>query len=280
MHIAFWSPAWPLEKYQNGIITYVHWMRRELERRGHRVSVFTNLLDPAASDTRIYVVRRGLWNRLMRRLMWWRAKSASDVFSFSAVIAAEILRFHRRDPIDVIEIEESFGWFADIERRTSIPVLVKLHGPAFLSLVEDEVNTPFGKEKVEREGRALRRATAVVSPSNSTLERTVERYSLRPKVCAHIVNPIFMDENTPLWRLEASERKTILFVGRFDLRKGADVMLKAFMSMLKTRPDLRLVFVGPDHGLPGSGGRKIQFVPFCESLFGTEFRDRIYFRGR
>ena len=30
MHIAMWSPAWPLEKYQNGIVTYVHWMKREL----------------------------------------------------------------------------------------------------------------------------------------------------------------------------------------------------------------------------------------------------------
>ena len=31
LHIALWSPAWPLAQYQNGIITYVHWMRQALQ---------------------------------------------------------------------------------------------------------------------------------------------------------------------------------------------------------------------------------------------------------
>jgi glycosyltransferase involved in cell wall biosynthesis len=284
MHIAFWSPAWPLEKYQNGIITYVHWMKRELEDQGHRVSIFTEVLDAASTEPRIYKVRRGLRDRLrhrlIRHLMGRWVPPESDVFAFSAVIAREILCVHRRDPIDVLEMEESFGWFADIGRRTSLPLLVKLHGPAFLSMVEDEINTPFGQEKVEREGRALRLAGAVISPSSSTLERTVERYSLSPKERAHVVNPLVMDDDTPLWRLEACERNTILFVGRFDLRKGADIMLKAFRSALKIRPDLRLIFVGPDHGLPAADGKRLQFAAYCDSLFGVEMRDRVDFRGR
>jgi glycosyltransferase involved in cell wall biosynthesis len=280
MHIAFWSPAWPLEKYQNGIITYVHWMKRELEGQGHRVSVFTEVLDPSSTEPRIYKVRRGLWDRLMPRLMGRRVPTGSDTFAFSAVIAREILRVHRRDPIDVLEMEESFGWFADIARRTSLPLLVKLHGPAFLSLVEDEINTPFGQERVDREGRALRLASAVISPSSSTLERTAERYCLSPRERAHVVNPLVMDDDTPLWQLEACERNTILFVGRFDLRKGADIMLKAFLSILKRRPDLRLIFVGPDYGLPAADGRRVQFAPYCDSLFGVELRDRVDFRGR
>jgi glycosyltransferase involved in cell wall biosynthesis len=280
MHIAFWSPGWPLEKYQNGIITYVHWMKRELERQGHRVSVFTELLDSSSTEPRIYRVRRGLRDRVLRRLIGRRVPAGSDVFAFSAIIAREILRVHRRDPIDVVEMEESFGWFADIARRTSLPLLVKLHGPAFLSMVEEEIDTPFAQEKVEREGRALKLANAVISPSRSTLERTTERYCLAPKVRAHIVNPLVMDDDTPLWRLEACERNTILFVGRFDLRKGADIMLKAFRTALRARPDLRLIFVGPDHGLPASDGTRVQFVPYCESLFGVELRDRVDFRGR
>ena len=36
MHIAFWSPSWPLQKNHNGIITYTDQMKRELEARGHR----------------------------------------------------------------------------------------------------------------------------------------------------------------------------------------------------------------------------------------------------
>jgi glycosyltransferase involved in cell wall biosynthesis len=279
MHIAFWSPAWPLEKYQNGIITYVHWMKRELEGKGHRVSVFTQVLDPSSTEPRIYKVRRGLWDRVRLRLRG-RQVTQNDVFAFSAVIADEILRVHRRDPIDVLEMEESFGWFADIGRRTALPLLVKLHGPAFLTLVKTEIDTPFAQEKVEREGHALRLAGAVISPSISTLERTAERYCLSPKVRAHVVNPLVMDDDTPMWRLEACERGTILFVGRFDLPKGADIMLKAFLSLLKRRLDLRLIFVGPDHGLPGADGVRVAFAPYCDSLFGVELRNRVDFRGR
>jgi glycosyltransferase involved in cell wall biosynthesis len=280
MHIAFWSPAWPLEKYQNGIITYVHWMKRELEAQGHRVSVFTEVLDPSSTEPRIYQVRRRLRDRLLYRLRGLRPRTGSDVFAFSSVIAAGILQVHRRDPIDVLEIEESFGWFADIARRTSLPLLVKLHGPAFLSLIEDEINTPFGRERVQREGRALRLARAVASPSHSTLQRTCERYRLSPEVCAHVVNPLVMDDDTPRWRLEACERNLILFVGRFDLRKGADIALQAFRSALKLRPDLKLIFVGPDHGLPAADGKTVQFAAYCDALFGGELRDRVDFRGR
>jgi glycosyltransferase involved in cell wall biosynthesis len=126
----------------------------------------------------------------------------------------------------------------------------------------------------------LKLATAVISPSRSTLKLTTQRYHLNPRVCAHVVNPMLMEGDTPIWRLDACERNTILFVGRFDLRKGADVMLKAFKSALKSRPDLRLIFVGPDHGLPGPDGHSIQFKHYLEIVFGSELRNCVDYRGR
>jgi glycosyltransferase involved in cell wall biosynthesis len=280
MHIAFWSPGWPLEKYQNGIVTYVHWMKRELEARGHRVSVFTSELDPSAAAPGIHLVRHRLSDRLQRRLRRLsRPQSAGhETFAFAAVIAAAILSVHRRTPIQVIEMEESFGWFADVARRTRLPMLVKLHGPAFLTLVDEEVSD-FGREKIEREGRALRCAAVLTAPSVATLERTIERYHLAPAIRAHLANPLIMDADTPLWRLEACSGNTILFVGRFDLLKGGDVILKAFRAMLQVRPDLRLVFVGPDLGLPTRDGEHVRFAEYCQGLFGS-LRDRVDYRGR
>jgi glycosyltransferase involved in cell wall biosynthesis len=282
MHIAFWSPAWPLAKFQNGIITYVHWMKREFEREGHRVSVFTTGLDASTNEPGVYDVpeaRPPLLVRAYRQASRpWRPQFR-DVFEFSREIAQHVLAVHRRDPIDIIEMEESFGWFADVARRTSIPLLVKLHGPAFLSLVDDELNSPFGREKIDREGDALRTARVIVAPSESTLTQTIERYSLAPLETRRIVNPLTMDERTPLWRLKSCDRNTILFVGRFDLRKGGDIVLKAFLSALEVRPDLKLVFVGPDRGLPASDGTRIHFKPYCDSLFPAELRDRVDFRG-
>jgi glycosyltransferase involved in cell wall biosynthesis len=283
MHIAFWSPGWPLEKFQNGIVTYVTCMKRELERQGHKVSVFTQgPADDGISEPHVYRIRdapRGLWRRAVRGILGRLFPIKSEIFDFSAVIAAEISRVHGRDPIDIIEMEESFGWFANVGRQTSIPLVVKLHGPAFLTMMEDELATSFGREKVEREGRALGLFAPIVSPSRATLTRTIDRYKLTPKETRHILNPLSMDSDTPLWSLSTCDHNVILFVGRFDLCKGADIVLKAFLSAAKDRPDLKLIFVGPDRGLPEPRGGRIQFAPYCDSLFPTGLRDRVDFRG-
>lgn len=273
MHIAYWSPAWPLARYQNGIITYVHWMKRELERRGHKVSVFAEGEDPSVSDPSIHYVRRRLRDRALRRLsrIWQRPEF--NVFNYSAVIASAISATHRHDPIDIIEMEESFGWFADIERRTSLPLVVKLHGPAFLTMPPNERDTPFGREKISREECALRMANAIISPSISTLANTVQRYQLRPKEARQIVNPIGLDNKLPLWSLAECERNTILYVGRFDKIKGADILLDAFALILKSRPDSRLVFVGPDFGISAMDGKHIQFEAYCALHFPRSFAD-------
>jgi glycosyltransferase involved in cell wall biosynthesis len=281
MHIAFWSPAWPIEKFSNGIITYVHWMKRELERQGHRVSVFTRELDSSVRDPAVYLIKgRPFWDRVKRRLSGTPASIEQGVFNFSAAIAARIRQVHRRDPIDIVEMEESFGWFADVEAQTGLPVLVKLHGPAFLSLVENELASSFGKEKIDREGQALRRSSAIIAPSQRALSETIARYGLTPKYKRHIVNPLTMNEGAPLWRLQTCDRNTMLFVGRFDLLKGADIALQAFLLALKERPNMNLIFVGPDNGLSMPDGTQLHFNAYCDSLFPKSLRDRVDYRGR
>jgi glycosyltransferase involved in cell wall biosynthesis len=278
MHVAFWSPAWPLEKYPNGIITYVHAVKLELERRGHRVSVFTDKLDESQAGDTAFRVERSRWRRLGNRLL--RKSGQRLVFELSSDISAAILREHHRNPIDIIEMEESFGWCADVQRRTSLPVIVKLHGPAFLTLVDGERDTPFGREKIEREGWALSRVETIISPSEANLKRAVQHYALENKDTRIIVNPVVVSESTPVWNLDACDRRTILFVGRFDLVKGADVVLRAFSSVLRAIPDAKLIFAGPDNGWVAADGRRIQFASYCEAVLSAQARGRIDFLGR
>jgi len=278
MHIAYWSPAWPIERFHNGIVTYVHWMKVELERQGHRVTVFTEGEEYSPSAN-VNFVRLGVRDRVMRRVSRLWQPNEFWVFDYAAAIAREILRVHRRDRIDILETEESYGWFAEIARRTSIPLLVKLHGPAFLSLVEHERETQFGQEKIEREGRALHAAKWIVSPSVSTLSQTLTRYGLAQKAVRHIVNPVSMARGAPLWDVRACDPNVVLFVGRFDLRKGGDVMLKAFLLVLREHPEARLIFVGPDRGVPDADGGLLNFQTYRDRIFPAELRNRIEYRG-
>jgi glycosyltransferase involved in cell wall biosynthesis len=176
-------------------------------------------------------------------------------------------------------MEESFGWFAKVERVTSLPLAVKLHGPAFLSYVDVELKSVFAQKRIELEGRALSHAATILSPCKSTLSQTLEKYHLSPELAKHIVNPVIVEETTPLWTLDACDHRTILFVGRFDLRKGGDIMLKAFLLLLKDRPNLKLIFVGPDLGLPLPDGRQIKFDEYCKQLFPPELRKSVDYRG-
>ena len=68
LHIALWSPAWPLAQYQNGIITYVHWMRPALEALGHRVSIFTSEVGAGVTDRELHLARERLGRRVARLL--------------------------------------------------------------------------------------------------------------------------------------------------------------------------------------------------------------------
>lgn len=279
LHIALWSPAWPLAQYQNGIITYVHWMRPALEALGHRVSIFTAELGAGVTDPAVHLVRQRLWKPIARFLTPKRPSGAGGVSDFAELIASELLRVHRQDPIDVVEMEESFGWSAHVAQRTGIPVVVRLHGPSFLTYLEEELAADFAKRRVESEGEALRLAQLIVSPSRETLSRTIQRYQLSNSEMHHVVNPLVMDDDAPLWRLDGCDRESILFVGRFDMLKGADVVLQAFRSALRQRSQLRLIFVGPDRGLAIAPGKVVDFEQYREELFPPEMRDRVQYLG-
>jgi glycosyltransferase involved in cell wall biosynthesis len=147
-------------------------------------------------------------------------------------------------------------------------------------MVEDESQTPFAQLKIAREGEALRGARAILTPCASTLRETVDRYGLKPSLCRLIGNPLTMDPETPVWQLERCDPETVLFVGRFDLRKGGDLVLRAFRLCLQKRPTLRLIFVGPDVGLPTPEGAQVHFEEFCREIFPGELRERVVYLGR
>jgi glycosyltransferase involved in cell wall biosynthesis len=280
MHIALVSPTWPLAVATNGIVTYVHVLRSEFIKRGHRVSVFANVVDPTNADSEAHCVKETPVSRIVRRFTHITGKPHDYILSWGRVIADNIKKVHAKYPIDIIEMEESYGWCADVQKRARIPVVVKLHGPAFLSLVEEELGTRAAHVRIDREGTALAEMHAITSPSSDTLARTFARYHLDPAIGSTIPNPMWSEPTTAIWDVDRCDRKTLLFVGRFDKRKGGDIVLLAFQRLLKRFPDLRLVFVGPDVGVISDNGSAEFFDSFCRSLFTAEQRTRITYLGK
>jgi glycosyltransferase involved in cell wall biosynthesis len=111
------------------------------------------------------------------------------------------------------------------------------------------------------------------------MTQKIDRYALAPRIARRINNPVMMSGETPQWRLENCKRKVILFVGRFDARKGADIVLQAFAIALQSDPELRLIFVGPDRGIPKSDGSMMRFAEYCEAALSPTAIARVDYLG-
>lgn len=287
MHIGLCSPHWPPSKGANGIVSYVAEVRGHFLSRGHDVSILSQGHLIAADGTETPLApRSGAARALVRagdRLAWRLDRSSGGLAPVARAVAREVAAAHRIRRFDVVEMEESFGWSEMVAKAIDAPVITRLHGPQIVkplrNLTEGELL--FEEGRCLAEGRGVRAAAFVTSPTRAILEETCAKYGRDPgKVSLVIANPIALHEAAPRWSLDACERDHVLVIGRFDFWKGGDTMLLAFQRLLETRPTARLTMVGPDEGLETAPGQRIGFDEFARANLSSRTRERITFTGK
>jgi glycosyltransferase involved in cell wall biosynthesis len=170
--------------------------------------------------------------------------------------------------IQILEMEETFGWAGWLRPAVSVPICVRLHGPWFLNgkatgVPDDEIF----RQRVREEGQAIRVADAVTAPSRDVLQRVRDFYGLALPEAEVIPAPTWPVPVPERWRLEQCNPNQVLFVGRFDRHKGGDLIIEAFGRVLEAIPEARLRFAGPDRGCMTDDGRTWNIEDFI--------RDRI-----
>lgn len=241
MHIGFFSPALPLSGASNGIVTYVRVMRQTLRTLGHSVTVVTpdaverfngtvaTLPPPGGKLKALLELRRGPGT--------WRRMAILNAFHAA-----------REAGVDVFEIEESFGWASVLK---GVPIVLRAHGPHVL---HKPWISDYDPRRAAAELSAFRKAGAVTFTTQGTLEALRGLTSWR--FARVIPNPI--EVPTLQWRAENADPDQILFVGRIDRLKGADVAIEAFSKTLMQRPSLKLLMVGPGEPIPAPS--QVQFL--------------------
>ncbi len=275
MHIVLVSPGWPMG-VPNGIVTYVHHLRAGLLQLGHQVTVVAMNAGVEHCAAQVYQAKAG-WRTRVEQVIRRVARRQVDALDLAPKLIIDTLRrIHRANPVDIVEMEESFGWFAQVQRAVAMPVVVKLHGPVFLTRVEDAVSSPAVLALVEREGKALRQARYVYAPAMDTISRTFERFHVRDLPLTVIRNPVAVTVGEELiWNAQTCEPKHLLFVGRFHRIKGGDLVLQTFRRMLDRDPDLRLSFVGPSSEHMSFGQRSLSIEACIAEWFGEQFRHTV-----
>lgn len=276
------TPGWPADAVPNGIVTYVSNLRRILASRSKRPGVLSLKPAVAGRDEDVWSVPDLAGsNRPGRRL----SRKLAQLFGHHPLPGVEIGRaaraVERRMPYDLLEVEESFGFPLGIRRAVKVPVIVRLHGPWFLTGAALRVPQDHAfREKVRLEGQAIMEADAISACSPQVLKQVREYYGVALEGARVIPNPGPDVPEDAVWSLERSDPNHLLFVGRFDSFKGGDTVLAAMAAVLRHRPQLRFTFVGPDRGLKDEDGRMWSAPEFLRHVAPeAQVRDRITLTG-
>jgi phosphatidylinositol alpha-mannosyltransferase len=249
-----------------GITEHVHGQATELTRRGHDVSVVTPRLTVTPltvdgddfPDVTFEVVKVG-------RAFPFYVNGAETSITLGPRLASELDRELGRRSFDVVHVHNPFGVMLPITvvRRSRAPVTVG----TFHSVIPTQ--HPLLRASRRALARVFRRLDASIAVSTAVVD------SLQPHFPAldftTIPNGIDTDFFTPLAQPVdgLGEKRTIVFVGRFDPRNGVKHMIGAFAALRRTRDDVQLVIIGDG-----------PLRPVVERLVPREFRADVVFAGR
>ena len=287
--IGYISPGWPLSHLPNGIVAYIQNITDGLDERAKHIVFAGTAAESENQDSCIDLSKQVV----MRDLL----KKASDyILNRVKLPITAPIRYKRNIdyeaqklnsaiqqlgmPIDILEIEESFGTAQSFIKISKIPVVTRIHGPWFAMGDILKVNQVWDfKLRVAYEGKAIKNTHGVTAPSLDILEKVREYYDIALPHAQVIANPVKEVRLEKQWNYEMSKQPSILFVGRFDLHKGGDLMLESFRLMALKNKEIMLLFVGPDRGV-SINGQLLSFGAYLERFIPEDnIKKRIQFLG-
>ncbi|PTM41750.1 glycosyl transferase family 4 [Bosea sp. 124] len=177
-------------------------------------------------------------------------------------------------PFDVIEGPEYGADAAGIRQDwPDIPLIVRLHTPSSVinsinssyvgigsklrylagGLRRGQLPKPYWREVADRsdpERRHTLDADLVVAPSQAILTRLSEEWGL-PSSRSMVVPNVFVPPSDLLGLVPAPQVKTVLFVGKLEVRKGVIELAQSVPAVIKNVPDAAFIMVGRSLPMPG-----------------------------
>jgi ATP-binding cassette subfamily B protein len=254
MRILLVSQEYPPDTAHGGIATQTEAKARGLAARGHDVVVLSASVSGERTITTqdgVTVVRIPGGDKRLPNLT-----DAARWVTWSVEVAAAIAAIHAEHPVDVVDLPE-FGGEGYVHLLTQtewsrIPTVVQLHGP--LAMLADTIDWPEVDSELYRTGTlmeatSVRLADAVMSSSAESRDWCARRYGLDPARVPVLHVGVDTERFHPVAR-PASDRPTIVFVGRVTESKGAGDLVDAAIRLAPEVDGLRVLLVGrSEHGL-------------------------------
>jgi glycosyltransferase involved in cell wall biosynthesis len=281
MNIVVFSPTWPKQGDANGIVTYCFNLVSALKSQGHNVYVLAMQVADDAEDF-VYSVAyspsfvEGMWLKLCD----YFSPGYSQYYLGAKAIVAGIKNVQKDHVIDIMEIEESFGWHYYIQKKVRFPVTMRLHGPHYVSAkASGEALQAIDDCRFKRELKAFKAALYVNAPSQWILDKVERECEVEWLVTTVFYNPIQPLSLDKCWSPKSYNKHQILFVGRFDALKGGDTVLKAFARVLSEIPEAVLMFVGPDRGISRLDNKSLYINEAIEQFIPEGYWSQVQYLG-
>lgn len=261
-----------------GIATYTYTMAKALASLGHTIHVFvregtyTEKL-PDSVKLHTYAFKPPLRSKLIidrfkDGIIRWEQGHARD-------IRDKLISIHDSEGLDIAEFPE-YGALAG-KCTSSLPfkIVINFHTP---SIVVDNLNkttvTAQRKKWYRYEQNALLNADGYRSPSEAMRLEACRIFNLDQQDIKIIRNPVSMEHFTAIKKKHSDSTIDILFAGRLEQRKGAELLLHTIKDILQISSKIHFTFAGET-----SPGASIDYRYAIERTLNEEQRSRIWFLG-
>lgn len=269
-----------------GMTVYVRQMAASLAQRGIEVDIFTRR-DSAGSDAEV-TLQPGV--RVIQVEAGAPDLSKEQIPAYLPEFSANLLNFVESSGISY-DVVHSHYWLsgkvaAFVAARWEVPFVHTFHT---LGREKNRARRPGDlmepEFRLDGEARVIADACAIVASTPEERKALIDLYSAHPERI-HLIPPgvdhsIFRpdDRQAAKEALGLGDKKVMLFVGRLQPLKAADIAIEALAHLVRwgrvTLDEVRLVIVGGSSGQSGSGeterlaqlvadlglSESVQFVP-------------------
>jgi phosphatidylinositol alpha-mannosyltransferase len=243
-----------------GISENVHHTATELVARGHAVTIIS-AAPPSNGFT--LPVPNGIPTRRVGRTMKIYGNGAIAHFTVGVHLWREMRELLEAERFDLLQLHSPL--FFTLPPMAALlgkcPRVGTFHSYFEASLVYNALKGVLQKQFVDRLD-----GVTVVSPS---VLRALSRYfEMDARIVPNGVDTQMFNPRVPRMVRFGPEKRTLLFLGRFDPRNGLPFMLRAFAEVRKRLRDVRLVVVGsgPLEGV-------------YQRMVPDDLRDDVHFEG-
>lgn len=168
--------------------------------------------------------------------------------SDSNQIASIVHRLHKKEQFDIIESPNNGACLhklrsLKLKNCIRIATTDKEH-----SIINETKMSPYLSELFKAEEKTFHNCPNLITHTKAHRDNICYQYNLSPKKFTIIPLSVKIPDIKELNFQAKQDSITVLFVGRFETRKGIDIVLRIIPEVLHKQPTTHFRLVGPDPG--------------------------------